>query len=270
MNKNFFKDKIVLITGASSGIGHALALAFARQGAHLVLAARRKQRLEDLSRQINALGSKSIVVECDVTKNEDLEQAIEQAHQSLGMIDVVIANAAIPMGGKFESLSLDSYRKEMETNVFGLLRTAYAGLDDLKKTQGRLVLLGSVAGYTSFPGSSAYAMSKFAVRAFAESVRYELADRGVNVVLISPGFIQSELRLVDNRGNYHPDYKDYIPGWLRMPTEKAAKKIVKAIRRGKRETFITIHARIFYGLRQYFPWLYFIITRMGRNFERSP
>ena len=269
MNKNVFQNKVVLITGASSGIGHALALELAQQGAQLVLASRRKQRLDELSSRIDSLGGTSVVVKCDVTKTEDLEEAVEQAHQTFGLLDIVIANAGIPMHGKFESISLDEYRKEMETNIFGLIGTAYAGLDDLIKTQGKLVLLGSVAGYTAFPGSSAYAMSKFAVRAFAESVRNELADHGIKVVLISPGFIQSELRRVDNRGTYHPHYKDWVPGWLVMPADRAAKKIVRAIYRGKREQFITIHARIFYALRQHLPRLYFLITRLGRNIDRS-
>lgn len=269
MRKTVFRNKIILITGASSGIGRALALEFARLGARLVLAARRKQRLDELVRDIDSLGSQSISVACDVNKKEDLERMVEETHQSFGLIDIVVANAGIPMNGKFEALSLDHYRQELETNVFGLIGTAYAALNDLRKTQGTLVLMGSTAGYTAFPGSSAYAMSKSAVRAFAESVRYELADRGINVVLISPGFIQSELRMVDNRGVFHPEYTDWVPGWLVMPTKKAAKKIVRAIKRGNREQFITIHARLFYFLRQYFPWLYFGITRLGRNFERS-
>ncbi len=260
MKRSALKDKTILITGASSGIGHALATELAYQGARLVLAARRADRLSELKNSLGLLSQNVIVSKCDVTNARDLEQAVEQAHLNFGRLDIVIANAAIPMQGEFEQLTLDNYRTLFETNVFGVLGTCYAALDDLKQTGGTLVLIGSISAYMSTPGSSAYAMSKYAIRAFAEAARSELARYGIKVVLISPGFITSEHRLIDNKGVFHPEYEDWAPSYLVMPAEKAARQIVRAIARGKRVKFITWHGYLSYWARQYLPWLYFLVV----------
>jgi len=194
--------------------------------------------------------------------------AVNLAHRHFGDIDIVVANAAIPMDGKFESLSMENYRTEFETNVFGVLQTSYAALDDLKRTRGILVLIGSTTAYVSTPGSSAYSMSKFAVRAFAEAVKIELAVHGIKVVLITPGWVASEMRLTDNQGRYHPDKDDWAPPFLVMPAEKAARQIAKAIARGSREKFITWHGYFGYWIRQYLPWLYFfVVGTLTRRFR---
>lgn len=267
MKKNKFQDKVILITGASSGIGRALALEFSRQGASVVLTARRKSLLYELAEEIKNLGGTAFAVPCDITEEKDLPQAVREANKKLGSIDIAVANAAIPMHGNFDKLSLSHYRHIIETNVFGLLGTAYACLDDLKKKQGTLVLMGSSSSYIAFPGSSAYAMSKFAVRAFAEAVHNELAEHGIHVVLISPGFIESEIRMIDNKGIYHPDRKDWVPSWLVMPAEKAARKMVRAIYRQKREKFITVNGYLGYWIRQYAPWLYFSTLNLSKRWK---
>ena len=254
------RDKVILITGASSGIGYALAKELSHLGARLVLAARRTDRLSALKHSLGQLSHNVTISKCDVTSTQDLEQTVEEAHQNFGKIDIVIANAAIPMQGEFEQLTLENYRTIFETNIFGVLGTCYAALEDLKQTGGTLVLIGSISSYMSSPGSSAYAMSKFAVRAFAEAARSELARYGIKVVLISPGFIKSEHRLIDNRGVFHPEYKDWAPSFLVMPAKKAARQIARAITRGGREKFITWHGYMSYWVRQYLPWLYFLLV----------
>jgi len=268
MTRTFIKNKIVLITGASSGLGAALARALSGNGNRLVLAARREDRLMTLADELRQAGSEALGIRADVSSQKALERVRDMTHQQFGPVDIVIANAAIPMSGKFDSLSLEDYRREFEVNVFGLLRTCYTFIDDLKKKRGTLVLMGSTAGYFSSPGSSAYAMSKFAVRAFAEAIRSELAGAGIKVVLINPGFIKSELRHIDNKGNFHPETEDWVPAWLVMSAEKAAAKIIKAIHAGKREKFITGHAYLGYLLRQYTPWLYFsVIETLNKHFR---
>lgn len=270
MNIKKIKNKTILITGASSGIGEALAYQMAAYGANIIITGRRKERLESIAGKIRADGGNALPVPVDVNKDEDFEVAVAKTNDTYGNIDIAIANAAIPQGGDFDSLTLEDYRNSFETNLFGLLRTAYACLDDLKKTNGSLVLIGSIAGYTAFPGSSTYAMTKFAVRAFAEAVHYELAAHGINVLLISPGFIRSELRMVDNRGVYHPEYEDYMPSWLVMSTQKAAHKIIKAIAKRKRAKIVTLHGYVIYGLRQFLPWLYFLILNFAKKFAPTP
>jgi short-subunit dehydrogenase len=245
----------VFITGASSGIGAALAREYARRGADLALAARRTDRLEALAQEIAARGRRAIVVPADVTRDGELEAAVARVRESFGRIDVVIANAGFGVVGPVERLQLEDFRRQFETNVFGVLRTIYATLDDLKRTRGTLAILGSVSGHLSTPGGSPYAMSKFAVRALAEALRHELRRTGVAVTLISPGFVESEIRLVDNQGKLRTEGRDVVPGWLRMGADPAARKIVTAIERRRREAVITRHGKALVFLQRHAPAL---------------
>jgi NADP-dependent 3-hydroxy acid dehydrogenase YdfG len=163
-----FHEKVVLITGASSGIGEELAVQLARAGARLALAARRIERLEQVRQQIVSLGAaQPLIVSCDVTRNEDPPRAVAETLERWGRLDIVIANAGFGVVGPFAKLSLEDYRRQFETNVFGVLRTLQAALPAVLASRGQLVILGSVAGWTASPGASPYAMSKFAVRALA-------------------------------------------------------------------------------------------------------
>ena len=250
-----FDGSVVLITGASSGIGAALAREWARRGADLALLARRVDRLERLAAECRAAGRRAIVIACDVTRDGDLERAVARAREELGRIDVVVANAGFGVVGPLEALTLEDYRRQFETNVFGVLRTIYAGLPELKRTRGRLVIIGSVSGHLGLPGSSPYAMSKFAVRALAQSLGPELGRHGVSVTLISPGFVESEIYQVDNRGAWHQEVGDPVPRWLRMPAATAARKIVRAAARRRREVVITGHGKLAVFLERHTPWL---------------
>src|SRR5919109_1840625 len=154
-----FAAHVVLITGASSGIGAALAREFAHQGADLVLVARRSDRLTALAKEIEGEGRRALALTADVTRDGDLERVAGQARAALGRLDVVVANAGFGVVGPVERLTLDDYRRQFETNVFGVLRTLHATVADLKAARGRLVIVGSVAGYVATPGSSPYSMS---------------------------------------------------------------------------------------------------------------
>ena len=136
MKRKVFRNKNIFITGASSGIGYALALELASQGANLILTARRKDRLQELAQKIQNRGAKAITAVMDVTQKDDINNAIGKTHQEFGHINITIANAAIPIHGNFEELTTDNYRRVFETNVFGVLNTSYACIDDLKKTKG--------------------------------------------------------------------------------------------------------------------------------------
>ena len=202
--KAFFRDKVVLITGASSGIGEELAWQLSQAGARLTLAARRKERLEALANRIAAAGKpKPVVVECDVTRDADLERAVGECVRAVGKLDIAIANAGFAVIGSLKNLSTEDYRRQFETNVFGVLRTIYAALPEIEKTKGNIVIIGSVAGWGATPATSPYSMSKFALRALANSITPELRLLGVKVTLISPGFVDSNIRRVDNEGNLH-------------------------------------------------------------------
>lgn len=249
------RGQAVFITGASSGIGAALAREFARRGADVALAARRLDRLEGQARELERGGVRALAVACDVTRDGDVERALATARATFGRIDVLVANAGFGVVGRVEQLSLDDYRRQFETNVFGVLRTVQAGLADVKRARGRVVIIGSVSGHIATPGSSPYAMSKFAVRALAEALGHELARDGVSVTLISPGFVDSEIRRVDNRGVLDEAAPEPVPSWLMVPTARAARQIVSAVVRRRREAVITGHGRVSVFLQRHAPWL---------------
>lgn len=270
MAKNTLAGKVALITGASSGIGAAMAVEYARLGADVVLTARRADRLEEVAEKIRDHGRRALVVNCDVTSNGDLENAVSEAMESFGRIDRVIANAGFGVAKPLAKLGLEDYRRQFETNVFGVLRTVFATLGSLEQSRGCLAIIGSVSGYIAMPGSSPYSMSKAAVHKLAESLRFELARSNVGVTLIVPGFVVSEIRKVDNQGVYRPDARDRIPGWLPMDTDVAAQKIVRAVERRKRILVMTGHGRFAVLFQRYFPGLLSaLIGRSGNRFKRE-
>lgn len=254
-----FQDKVVLITGASSGIGAALGREFARRGAFVVLCARRVERLQALAREVGE--ARAIAVACDVTRDGDLEAATSAAVERFGRLDVAVANAGFGVSGRVGSLTLADFRRQFETNVFGVLRTVYASVPELRKTHGTLVLMGSVSGHVSPPGMAPYCMSKFAVRALAESLAGELRREGVSVVLISPGFVESDIRRTDNQGRVREGAKDPVPSWLVMPTDRAARQIVQAVERRVPEAIITGHGKVIVALDRYARGLVRLVLR---------
>jgi short-subunit dehydrogenase len=255
-----FAGQNVLITGASSGIGAALAREFSRHGANVVLLARRADRLATLAAELERGGRRALALTADVTVDGDLEKAVTQARTALGRLDVVVANAGFGVVGPVERLTVDDYRRQFETNVYGVLRTVHATVAELKAARGRLVIVGSVAGYVATPGASPYAMSKFAVRALAESLGHELAPAGVSVTLVSPGYVDSEIRRVDNTGRVQDATREPVPAWLVMPAPKAARQIVRAVARRRREAVITAHGKLAVFVQRHAPWLvsYFV------------
>ena len=268
-----WSEKIVFVTGASSGIGAALVRQITRTGGRVVAAARRRDRLEGLARELSGTGGRVLPVACDVTRRPDLDAAVEAALREFGRIDAVVANAGFGVVGKFEALAVEDYRRQFETNVFGVLETVSATLPELVKTRGRLALIGSVAGYVPTPGSSPYSMSKFAIRALAGALRNELAPRGVSVTHVAPGFVESEIYRVDNSGRLHPEWKSPVPPWLRMDTDRAARQIARAILRRRREIVVTAHGKALVFLERHFPALIraaFSFAPEERRKARSP
>jgi short-subunit dehydrogenase len=252
----FFRDKSVLITGASSGIGEELAYQLAESGAKLTLAARRNDELDRVAGNITTLGQPTpLLAVCDVSRDGDLESAVATAVRQHGRLDVVIANAGFGVVGAVHNLTLEDYRRQFETNVFGVLRTFYAALPELRKTCGNFAIVGSVSGWAATPGASPYSMSKFAIRAFANSVTPELRAAGVKLTLLSPGFVVSNIRRVDNRGAVHPHANDPVPPWIQMSTRKCARQMLQAVARGRRERIITGHGKLLVALERFAPWI---------------
>jgi NADP-dependent 3-hydroxy acid dehydrogenase YdfG len=265
-----FDSRVVFITGASSGIGAALARAFAREGARVVLAARRIERLKALAAELKISGAEAIWQVADVTQREDLDRAVAATLQNFGQLDIAIANAGFGVAGPVQKLSADDYRRQFDTNVFGVLNTVWATLPALEQSRGRLVLIGSVAGHVALPRNSAYSMSKFAVRALAGALAGELRPSGVSVTLISPGFLSTEIRKVDNRGGLREQARDPIPNWLRMDPERAASLMLTAIDHRQRELIVTGHGKLAVFLSRFAPGLVAAVTKRGLRGRSEP
>lgn len=263
--------KTALVTGASAGIGRALALELARQGANVAVAARRLELLEKVARDIEGLGRQGLAVRCDVTREDEVRAAVAAAASKFGGIDIVVANAGFGVVGPVEKLATQDFRRQFDTNVFGVLHTVKASIPELEKTRGRLALVGSVSGHVTVPNTAAYSMSKYAVRSLAEALFHELRPKGVSVTLVSPGFVESDFRQVDNQGVHHPGAGDPYPRWLVMPVDTAARKIASAIARRRREIVLTGHGKLAVFLQRHFPGVLSLFFRFsGYKGRREP
>jgi len=260
----------VLITGASSGIGKAIALEYAARGATVAALARRADRLADLADCIHQRGGACLPLEGDVTVDGSLEIAVTKTLEAYGRIDVAIANAGFGVSGEFLELGLEDYRRQFETNVFGVMRTVTATIPALEASRGRLALIGSVSSYVTVRGTTAYAMSKHAVRSLAEGLAFELAERGISVTLVAPGYVESEIRHVDNKGHRHDRARDPLPSWLVMKSEVAARQIVRAVQARRSEIVITVHGKIVVAIRNHLAWLYRFAGYRMPSFSRKP
>jgi NADP-dependent 3-hydroxy acid dehydrogenase YdfG len=198
--KPVLKGTVVLVTGASSGIGAATAAALAAQGAAVALAARRRDRLDALAAEIRDQGGTALVLECDITDQQQAAAAVEHTASELGRLDTLINNAGVMLLGPAAGAPLDEWQQMVELNVLGLLYCAHAALPYLQRAAGEgprqvadMVNISSVAGRFARNGNGVYALTKFGVGAFSESLRQELAGQYVRISLVEPGATATEL-----------------------------------------------------------------------------
>ncbi len=197
----------VLVTGASSGIGEAASLALAGEGANVAIAARRRDRLEDLAKRIESLGAKALVIEADITAEEQARDAVVKTVNEFGRLDTLINNAGVMLLGPIVDAPQDEWKRMLDLNVAALMHCTHAALPHLlesAQTDPRrvadLVNISSVAGRVARSGSGAYNASKWAVNAFSEALRQEVTRRHVRICLIEPGAVETEL-VSHNRPN---------------------------------------------------------------------
>ena len=269
-----FEDKVAFITGGSSGIGAACGAGFAREGARVVLAARHEDKLAEAVKAIEAEGGKALAVRCDVTDRASVDAAVARAVERFGGLDVVLANAGFGVSGPLAKLSTDDYRRQFDTNVFGVIDTVYATLPHLVASKGRLGIVSSVLGRIPRPNMSAYCASKFGLCGFSEAVAYELADQGVSITCLNPGMVVSNFRRVDNQNRFREDWDEVAYARLTVPADRAACEIVNALYRRKMDATITGHGRAGVFVYRHLPGLVrFAIRRatVGRleKFDRS-
>lgn len=264
-----FSEQVVWITGGGSGLGREMAKEFARAGARVIVSGRRIENLNETCEEIATEGYHAVAMTCDVRDETVVDAVVQEIIATFGQLDVVVANAGYSAAGAIETLPADVWRDQLETNVIGLTNTVRSSLPYLRKTKGRLALLGSVAGLISMPGTGPYHASKFAVRSIGETLAMELYGSGVSCTTIHPGFVASQIGRVDNKGRYDASRRDPRPAKLMWSPDDAARVMVRAIYRRKREYVFTIHGKLAGFVGRHFPGLvYFAITRGGLGYKR--
>ena len=223
------QGKVALVTGASSGIGEATAVALAAEGAAVAIAARRVDRLDALKATLEAAGARVVAVALDVTDEAACRAAVQQTVQELGGLDIVVNNAGVMLLGPIEGADTEDWRRMVQTNVLGLMYVTHAALPHLLERGGDVVQVSSVAGRIARAGSGVYNASKFAVGAFSESLRQEVTTRGVRVTLVEPGAVATELQSHIT----HADTKAGIEKWIAdmrpLQSDDIARAVVYAV-----------------------------------------
>lgn len=254
--------QVAWITGAGSGIGRSLALELARQGAIVALSGRRVDRLDAVAAEITAAGGRALAVPCDVSSEGEVAAAVATIVAQHQRLDIAIANAGYSVSGAIEALSAADWSRQLAVNVVGVALCARYALPELRKTRGRLGLVGSVAAYVSAPKNGAYNASKAAVRAIGDTLSAELGGSGVSCTQLHPGFVESEIAKVDNQGQFHPDRVDKRPKQLMWTSDAAARVMVRALLRRRRHVIITGHGKIAYWLNRLAPgFVAWVLTR---------
>jgi short-subunit dehydrogenase len=231
------QNKVVIITGASSGIGKALAEKYAASGWNLVLAARRNDRLLELQKKLQP--AKVLAVKTDVTVEEDCKNLVKKAVEEFGKIDVLINNAGISMRALFNETELEVMHRMMDVNYWGTVNCTKFAMPHLLKTRGSLVGVISVGGYIGLPGRTGYSASKFAVRGFLETIRVENLKTGLHVLVVAPGFTASEIRKSALTANGNPQGETPRNENKMMSAEECAHHIYRAVEKRKRQLILT-------------------------------
>jgi short-subunit dehydrogenase len=237
-----FQGKSVVITGASAGIGAALAVALAARGARLVVAARTRPALDEVVERCEAAGGEAVAVACDVADPAACRALAGEAVKAFGGIDVLVNNAGISMWSRFEDVTdLSIFERLMRVNYLGAVHCTYHALPHLRARRGLVVAISSLSGLTGVPTRTGYAASKHAMQGFFDSLRIELRGSGVDVLVVSPGLVATDLRERALRsGTAAPG----APLRGLMPVDECVRRIVDAMARRRRELVMTAKAKL--------------------------
>lgn len=256
-----FKNKVIVITGASAGIGKASTIEFAKRGANVVLVSRRKTKLEQLEKELAEFNTETLVCECDVSDKLQVRNMAKSVLEKFEKIDILVNNAGFAILGSVDDLSIEDIESQMATNYFGMVYCIKEFLPKMKEqNKGHIVNVASVAGSFGLPGIAPYCASKFAMLGFSEGLKHELNDTGIGVTVVSPIMVKTDF--FD-----HPSFKN-MPKY--SPTSLNAKTVAKAILRAsdssRLEIIVPSVVRAAVWAKQTFP--YFINPILGSSFRR--
>jgi dehydrogenase/reductase SDR family member 7B len=265
------KDKVVIITGASSGIGKALAEKFAELHANLVLASRNSNALEMLAEKLQDRKINLLIVKTDVSKESDCKELIDRTVKRFGRIDILVNNAGISMRALFENTDLTVIKQIMDVNFWGTVYCTKYALPYLLAEKGSVVGVSSIAGYKGLPGRSGYSASKFAIQGFLEVLRIENMSRGLHVLIACPGFTASNIRNTALAGDGSQQGESPRDESSMMTAEKVADKIITAIQKKKQNIIMTTQGKMTVLLNKFFPkWMDRIVYNHMAKEPNSP
>jgi short-subunit dehydrogenase len=257
-----FEGKVVVITGASDGIGAELARQLAREKARLVLAARTPDALEQVAAACRALGAEAIAVATDVAVDDDCRRLAGRAMAAFGRIDVLVANAGVSMHARFTAIEdFTTFERLFRINAMGTIQCVRHAYPHLKDSGGLIVGVSSIAGRSGVPERTTYCTSKFAQTGFLEALRIEAADDGIDVLVVYPGVVATEIRRRGWNGRGEPAGVSGLSEADAMPVEECARQIVDAMQARRRELVMTTRARIGLWLKMLAPAA---VDRMAR------
>ncbi len=247
------EDKVVIITGASSGIGLALAKNFAKRKAKVVLAARSFNKLIGIEEELKTFNNNILIIETDVSKESDCKNLIDKTIEKYDKIDILINNAGISMRALFESTELSVIKQLMDINFWGTVYCSKYALPYLLKSKGSIVGVSSIAGYKGLPGRTGYSASKFAMHGFLEVLRTENMKKGVHVLIACPGFTASNIRNTALAADGSQQGESPRDETKMMAAEEVAERIIQAIEKKKDRLVLTREGKLIVLLNKFFP-----------------
>ncbi|REJ83622.1 MAG: short chain dehydrogenase [Bacteroidetes bacterium] len=249
------KDKVVIITGAGSGIGRALAVEFASKGSSVVISGRDIVALEDTEKLLAPFNVKVLQFQADISKEEDCRKLIEATLSHYSRLDVLINNAGISMRALFEETDLEVLRKIMNTNFWGAVYCTKYALPHLLKQKGSVVGVSSIAGKKGLPGRTGYSASKFALEGFLETLRTENLKKGLHVLVACPGFTATNIRSTSMNKEGKAQKESPRDESRMMSAAQVAAHIYEAVQKRKRDIVLTGNGKLTVWLNKFFPSL---------------
>ena len=265
------KDKVVIITGASSGIGAACAEVFGKEGANIIFTGRNAERMDQVRSRLSSLGIEHRGHLMDISDESETRKLIEGTVSKYGRIDVLINNAGISMRALFNESKLEVFRKVMDINFYGTVYATKYALPHILKSRGSIVGISSINGHRGTPARTAYTASKYAMEGFFEALRTEVMHDGVHVLVVSPGFTGTNIRNSALNKNGESQGESPRDESKMMTPEAVARKILWGIERKKRDIILTTQGRLAVFLNKWFPgWMDRIVYRHMAREKDSP